>query len=157
MRSDRVGMVLLAALVATATDAIADERRHAVYVEVLGKGGAWGAGYDWAISPRLAIGTVASFAPLDGQRVYSLSPYLSVVPLGRGVHRWFIDVGPQLVHLSTPSPVPEWNGMSSSGIGAQASSGYERRGHVLLRFYGQVVAGRNGAAPWLGASLGWTL
>jgi hypothetical protein len=69
-------------------------------------------------------------------------------------HRLFVDVGPQVIRVSTPSPVPEWMGTSSTGIGAQASVGYERRGPLLVRVFAMVAAGENGVAPWLGVDVG---
>lgn len=133
------------------------ERRHAAFVELLGKGGAWGLGYDFQLSQRFDVGAVASFAPLDGQRLYTLSPYLGVTLAGSaGHHHWFAEAGPQLERLVTPSPVPEWKGMTSTDVGAEVSSGYEYRDHFLFRIYGEAIAGARGVAPWAGISLGWT-
>ncbi len=131
-------------------------RRHAVYLELLGRGGLWGVGYDYQINRWLGAGATASFYVLDSQRVTALSPYMALYPLGHGHHRAFLHVGPQFMHVATPSPVPEWNGTSSSGVGAALSAGYEYRNHILVRIYAMGVAGRGGATPWLGASLGWT-
>jgi hypothetical protein len=135
----------------------AEEPRSAVYVEVLGKGGLWGLGVDHQHGRWLGGGLAGSFYVLDDQRVMALSPYLAAHPLGRGRHRWFVHTGPQLVRVSTPSPVPEWNGVASTGLGAQLSTGYEYRHRVLFRLSAMVVVGEGGVAPWLGASLGWTL
>jgi len=132
-------------------------RRHAIYLEALGKGGVWGLGYALALRPRLAVGLVASFTALDGQHMTALAPSLTVYPLRTVRHRWFVDAGPQLVHLVTPSPVPEWSGTSSTGVGGQLSTGYEYRRGVLVRTFAMLVVGRGGVAPWLGVDLGWTL
>jgi hypothetical protein len=140
-----------------ASNASADERKHAAYVELFGKGGLWGLGYDYQLHPRLALGGAGSFYVLDGEQVLSLSPYVALYPLGGGRHRWFIQAGPQLVRTHTPSPVPEWDGMSSTGFGAQVSSGYEYRSSVLVRVYAMGAAGEGGVSPWLGVSLGWAL
>jgi hypothetical protein len=131
--------------------------RHAVFVEALGKSGLWGLGYDYQLGRRFAVGGVASFYVLNGERVTSISPYAAAYPLGTGHHRLFVQLGPQLVRLSTPSPVPEWNGAASTGVGAELSSGWEYRDHVLVRLFGMATASRRGVQPWLGASLGWTL
>lgn len=133
------------------------EREHTLYVEVLGKGGLWGAGYDVSLFRWLGVGATVSFSSTDGERVYSLSPYLTAYPLMGEHHRWFVHAGPQLFRVSTPSPVPEWSGTVSSGIGGEVSSGYEYRGRVVVRAYAMGAVGRNGATPWLGASLGWAL
>src|SRR5687767_5867760 len=106
-------------------------RRHAVYVEVLGKGGLWGAGWDAAITSRLGAGVAASFYVVDRTQVASLSPYLAAYLLGTGRHRWFVHAGPQLVKVTVSSPVPEWQGTSASGIGAELSTGYEYRDRIL--------------------------
>jgi hypothetical protein len=130
---------------------------HAAYVELLGKGGLWGVGYDFQFHTRVAIGATASFYILNGEEVYSFSPYLTAYVLGTGHHRWFVQGGPQLAYVYTPSPVPEWDGTSASGIGGELSSGYEFRSSVLVRVFAMGTAGQGGYAPWFGVSLGWTL
>ncbi len=132
-------------------------RRNAAYVELLGKGGAWGLGYQRHVRDWLGVGAVASYLPIDGQRLMVLAPYVALYPVGRGRHRWFVDAGPQVVRLATPSPVPEWDGTSSTGVAAHLSSGYEYRGRLLVRAYVMGVAGRQGASPWGGVSIGWNL
>src|SRR5262245_59028786 len=129
----RAVFVLLVA-VSSASASAEPPRRHAVYVELLGKGGLWGVGYDVQLG-RLGVGAAASAYVVDGQRVLSLSPYLAAYPLGGARHRWFVHLGPQLVHQSTPSPYPEWPGSSSTGLGVEVSSGYELRHRVLLRLF----------------------
>jgi hypothetical protein len=131
--------------------------RHALYVEVLGKGGPYGVGYDRQLRGWIGIGAVASFVALDGQRMYSITPYVSLYPVGRGRHRWFVDAGTQLTRLATPSPVPEWDGESETGIGGEVSTGYEYRGPVFVRAFGMAVVGKNGFSPWAGLSVGFTL
>jgi hypothetical protein len=135
----------------------AADRAHAVFVEGFGRGGNWGLGYSNQVRPRFALGAVASASMLDGQQLVSLSPFVTAYPLGGERHRWFVDVGPQLAHLRTPSPVPEWDGTSSTGIGAHAATGYELRAHVLVRVFAMLAVGDDGAAPWFGADIGWTL
>ena len=93
---------------------------------------------------------------LDGQRIWSLSPYVTTYLAGGSRHRWFLDVGPQILRTTTPSPVPEWMGTSDTGIGAHAASGYELRAHIVLRLFVMGVAGKNGVAPWLGTDVGWS-
>lgn len=153
------GIAALALLAARAAGA-EPARPNVVYVEALGKGGVWGAGYERTLSSRLGIGLVASYFVLDGsQQLVSVVPYGAVRILGRHHHRWFADAGPEYVYLRTPSPVPEWTGTTASGFGGQLSTGYEYRGRVLVRVYAELVAGtRHGHdfAPWGGASFGWT-
>ncbi len=132
-------------------------RRHAAYVELLGKGSLWGAGYDYQVSRWLAFGAVASFFVVRGEQIVSFSPYLGGYPLGHGRHRLFAQTGPLVVHKETPSPVPEWPGTSDTGVAAELSLGYEYRGPILLRGYGMLSAGKGGVYPWLGLSVGWAL
>ena len=126
----------------------------AIYLEGLGKGGLWGLGYGYQLSERWALGAVASAWTLDGQRVYTATPFVTLYPLGTERHRLFVDVGPQVIRVSTPSPVPEWMGTSSTGVGGQVSLGYERRGPLLVRVFAMAVAGDKGIAPWLGVDMG---
>lgn len=142
----------------TAQSAPVDKpREHAIYVEALGKGGIWGLGYEHTLGRRFGVGAVGSFTMLSHQRVYSLTPYVLAYPV-RGRHSaWFVDAGASLVRISTPSPVPEWNGTATNGIGGEVSTGYEYRNHFLFRVYSQLVAGKSGIAPWGGVSIGWTL
>lgn len=133
------------------------ERRHAVFVEAFGRGGVWGLGYGLQLGRRFGVGAVVSASPHDGQRLLSFAPYVTAYPLGGWRHRMFVDAGPQLVHLSTPSPVPEWDGTSSTGVGGHLAAGYELRTRVLVRAFAMVVIGDDGAAPWFGFDLGWTL
>lgn len=132
-------------------------RRHALYLELLGKGGLWGVGYDYTLTPRFALGGTASYYVLDGEHVVSLSPYAALYPLANRRHRWFVHAGPQVVHLERPSPVPEWPGTRSTGVGAEVSTGYELRTRVLVRAFAMGTVGKNGFAPWIGGSVGFTL
>jgi len=137
------------------TKSAAPTKRHALYVELLGKGGTWGLGYSHQVHERFAIGAVGSFSVIDAQRMLTLSPSVTAYPVGVRRHRLFVDVGPQLVYLQTPSPVPEWMGTSEFGVGGQMSTGYEYRGAVFSRVFVMGVLGKSGVAPWLGMDLGW--
>lgn len=144
-------------LVALAGRVSAEARhRQAAYLELFGKGGLGGVGYDVELLDRLGVGAVASFYVLDDQRVLSLSPYAGTYLLGGLRHRWFVHGGPQLVRVSIRSTVPEWSGTTSTGLGAELSSGWEYRHRVLLRVFAMVTAGKGGVAPWMGVSIGWT-
>lgn len=131
------------------------EPHHAAYVEALGKGGLWGAGYEYQPFHRVAFGAVASYYQLGGDRYLTLSPYVTAYPVIRAAHRWFAQVGPQLVRRTTPSPVPEWDGMTTNSFAAEISSGYEYRNGFLLRIYAMAAVGDR-FAPGLGLSLGWS-
>jgi hypothetical protein len=147
---------LLFAIVLGAAAPATAEPSHVVYLDVLGKGGMWGLGYEWQATPRFALGGVASFYVLDGDRFATASPYVAAFPIVAGRHRWFVHAGPQLVHRTTPSPGPEWPGMSTTGFAAELSSGYEYHSTIDLRVYAMGSVGEH-VVPWLGASIGWTL
>jgi hypothetical protein len=139
-----------------ATPAPGRTARHAFYVEMLGKAGLWGVGYDWQPRPWLALGAAASYYSFDGDRVTTLAPYVAGYPIARGRHRGFLQLGPSLAYRTTPSPVAEWDGMTTTRISAALCAGYEYRHGVLLRLY--AMASRNDhLVPWVGASVGWTL
>ncbi len=139
-----------------AGDAVADEDRHVVYADLLGKGGLYGIAYELALSQRFAVGAAVSLYAVDGQSVASLSPYLSWYPARGERHGWFVHAGPQLVRVRSRSPVPEWEGDRTTGIGVELSSGYEYRRTAVFRVYGMAAAGRGGIGPWLGTSIGWS-
>jgi hypothetical protein len=132
------------------------ERRHAIYVDLLGRAGLWGIGYDFRPRRWLAIGAAASYYSLDGDRFTTLAPYAALYSLVRGPHAAFVQLGPDLVRRRTPSPVPEWDGMTTTRLGAELCAGYEYRRGVLVRAYAMASQGDH-LVPWLGISLGWTL
>ena len=145
-------------LVATAASSAVAEPQQIVYLELFGKGGLWGLGYEVQPTTWLAFGGVGSYYELGGDRYATLSPYAAVYPLRSGSHGWYIQLGPQLVHRSTPSPVPEWSGMSATAFDAELSTGYEHRSAsgFVARVGAMLEVGER-VAPWLGASIGWAL
>lgn len=150
----RLGRALALALLFISAPAAA-ESRHAAYVEVLGKGGLWGLGYDYQLTRRLAVGSVGSYYVLGGDHFATLSPYVAAYPLRGARHGWFVHAGPQLVHRATPSPVPEWSGASATTLDLELSTGYEYRGRVILHVYGMTAIGDR-VVPWIGAGIGWS-
>lgn len=133
-----------------------EQHRHTVYVELLGKGGLWGVGYDFLVHAKIAMGATGSFLAHDDERQLSLSPYVTLYPVGVR-HRLFLQAGPQLVHVSQMSPVPEWPGQHDTGVGGEVSSGYELRGRVVFRAFAMATIGKQGASPWVGLSFGVAL
>lgn len=131
------------------------EAPHTVYLELFGKAGLWGVGYDYRLDRRWSVGGAVSALDADGQTTVALSPYVGVDAVQWGRHAWFAQSGPQLVHERVRSPVPEWDGARSTGVGGQLSTGYEYRGPVVVRGYLMVVAGRGGVTPWGGLTLGY--
>lgn len=139
-----------------ATPALPTPAVHELYVNLLGKGGLWGLGYDWRPTARLAFGAVGSLYVLGGDRFVTFSPYIGIYPIVGAHHGWFVHFGPQVTRRTTASPGPEWSGMTTTGFDAELSSGYEYRNHILLRAYVMGAAGAH-VVPWIGGSLGWTL
>jgi hypothetical protein len=130
------------------------EAPHAVYFEVLGKGGVYGVGYDWAFADRLAVGGTGSFVVIDDERVVTLAPYISAYPFAGRSSALLVQFGAEYVHVSVPSSVPGFSGTTSTGLGGQFSVGYEYRSLFLFRFLVTGVFGRGGFRPWAGIGLG---
>ena|SRR5687768_3907963 len=132
-------------------------RRHLVYVELLGKGGMYGLGYEYEIAPWLGFGGAASFSQIRDQRTYTASPYLHFTALRGKRHALFGELGAILAHTSMPSPVMNWDGVSDTGGGGFATLGWEyKRKHVVLRTSGGVAVGEGGLLPMLGFAIGAT-
>src|SRR5882724_9779231 len=129
--------------------------RHLIYVELLGKAGAYGVGYEYSLMPRLSFGGAASYAVLGDQRITTAAPYVHSTLLGTGHHRMFGELGAIVAHSHIPSPVSDWKGMTSTGTAGFLSLGYEHsRKHVVLRASGSIVAGDGGLGPMVGLSIG---
>ena len=161
MRGLVVACVLTLATAARADDGVharavaAAPSRHLVYVELLGKGGLYGVGYEHTIAPWLAFGGAASYSVLREQSVATVAPYLHLTPVAGERHALFTEVGAILAHTHVPSPVMGWDGYSDTGSGGYLALGWEyRRRHVVLRTSGAVVAGEGGVAPMVGFAIG---
>ncbi|MBA2543359.1 MAG: hypothetical protein H0V17_27205 [Deltaproteobacteria bacterium] len=129
--------------------------RTLVYVEALGKAGAYGVGVERPITPRLALGGAVSWIALRGQQIATVSPYLHATLVRRGNHALFGELGAVLVHSKIVSPVASWDGMSDTGGGGVAGLGWERGGkRFVFRAQGSVLVGEGGVAPWLGLAIG---
>jgi hypothetical protein len=123
-------------------------------VELLGKNGLYGVGYDRALSERWGIGGAAAWFTVESEEVLSLSPYVNLYPLA-GLH-WALalQAGAQLVHVKVPSRIVGWSGTSATGVAGQVSAGFEYRSALLCRFLLSGVYGRGGGRPWAGLALG---
>ncbi len=131
------------------------DTQRVVYVEVLGKGGAYGLGYEEPITPGLALGVAASFVEIRDEQIATLAPYVHGVVVERGRHALVADVGATIVRTHVPSPVMSWDGATAIGAGGFASLGYEHRwSKVIARAALSVVAGEGGVAPWAGLTIG---
>jgi hypothetical protein len=140
---------------AASVSAAPRDAANTVYVDLFGKGGLWGLGYDHQLGARFVIGGLASFYVLGGDRFTTIAPYVGAYLLGDARHRWFAHVGPELSRHTVPSPVPEWSGMSTNALTGEVSSGYEHRGaRVIVRAYAMLDVGEH-VTPGVGGSLGW--
>ncbi len=132
----------------------APRRDNLVYVELLGKGGLYGVGYERALGSRFHIGAAVSAFWLYGQRVLTASPYAGIDILRDERHGWFAQLGPKLTSISMAVDVPEWDGGTETGIGGELTTGWEYRNRIVVRVAGSVIVGPGGVTPWLGASVG---
>jgi hypothetical protein len=128
---------------------------HLVYVEVLGKAGLYGIGYERTLTSRLSLGIAASYAVTRDQQVATASPYVHGTLVRGSRHALFTELGASFVHSRIPSPVDDWDGMTDSGGGGFVSLGWERATrHLVMRTSASVIAGEGGIAPWLGFAIG---
>lgn len=141
-------------LIVLASRTAAAERENGVYVEALGKGGLWGVGFDHRITHTITLGVVGSGFSGSGQRYMTMTPYVGFYLGRRGRSALFADVGAPIAYAWAMSPVPEWSGDSSAGIGGSLSAGYEFRGRLIARIFLHGAVGRGGFLPWAGTSIG---
>jgi len=126
-----------------------------VYVELLGKGGPYGVGFERSITPRVALGVVASYAVVRDRQLATAAPYLHATVVRSRHHALFGEIGAMLVHSRIPSPVPEWDGSSDTGLGGIAAAGWELSGRrLVLRSYAGAVVGEGGFGLCMGVALG---
>jgi hypothetical protein len=131
-------------------------RQHSLFVELFGKSGLYGIGYDYRLKRRVGVGVVASAYKIEGERTLSLSPYVTLYPLLHGHHGWFAQAGPLIVSTKLKSPLPVLDRDFSTSLAAQVSSGYEYKNRLLIRAFVMGVGGSDGISPWAGMSLGFT-
>ncbi len=137
------------------TRVVREPTRHLVYVELLGKAGAYGVGYEYTVMRWLAFGAAASYAVLGGQRITTAAPYVHSTLFGNPRHRMYGELGAIVARSQIPSPVSDWTGMTNTGTAGFFSLGYEHaRKHLVMRASGSVVAGDGGIGPMVGLSIG---
>lgn len=161
----RLGIVLSTAAVLSAAPARAEElraqaepapSRHLFYAEAFGKGGLYGLGYEYALTPWLSLGGAGSYAVIRDQQIATVAPYLHAKLLKGARHALVADLGAVLARSHVPSPVNGWDGMTDAGGGGFVSLGWERDSeHFLVRVTGSLVVGEGGAAPWFGVAIGF--
>jgi hypothetical protein len=81
--------------------------RHLVYVELMGKAGAYGVGYEYTLRDRLSVGAAGSFFVADGQQIWTGVPYVHGTLLAHGHHAWFSEIGAILSRSRIASPVAD--------------------------------------------------
>ncbi len=146
--------IIVVLVLGVAAPAHADDK-HLLYVELLGKGGLYGVGYEYAVAPWLGFGGAASFAVIRDEQLFTASPYLHFTALAGEHHALFGEIGGILAHSRVPSPVMNWDGISDTGSGGYLALGWEyHRRHVVLRTSGAVVAGEGGVGPMIGIAIG---
>ena len=150
----RTTILLVVAMMSVASTSRA-ERTSSIYLEAFGKGGIWGVGYDHRLDERFRLGIVGSAERFGGENYVALAPYLGLTILRHGHSSWFADFGGQFAYVWASSPVPEWDGESSAGIGGIVSTGYEFRARVVFRLYVHGAVGKGGLLPWAGTGIGW--
>jgi hypothetical protein len=156
--------ILVVAIISFASSSFADDgvrataepaSKHLVYVELLGKGGLYGLGYEYAIAPWLGFGGAASYSEIRDEQVFTVSPYLHFNVVQGEHHALFGEVGAILAHSRVPSPVMNWDGVSDTGSGGFLSAGWQyQRRHLVLRTSASIVAGEGGVAPMIGFAIG---
>lgn len=123
-----------------------------VYLELFGKGGLYGVGYEHDITPTLSLGGAASYIVVRDQELTTASPYVHA----RVRKHLYVELGAVLEHSAIRSKVADWDGMSATGSGGFASVGYEGTVRkVVVRASGSAMVGAGGASPWVGLSFGW--
>jgi hypothetical protein len=130
-------------------------RADVLYVEAGGKAGAYGVGYEYAITRSLSLGASASFVPLRGQQIATAVPYLHATLYAGRRNSLYGELGAALVYSRIPSPVMSWNGASETGAGGVGGIGWEQtRKRLVLRAGFNLVVGEGGVAPWGGFAIG---
>jgi hypothetical protein len=127
---------------------------HVAYVEILGKNGLYGLGYDFATSERWAFGGAGAFFVAGDERILSFGPYANFYPIAGRSSAMVLQAGAQFVQVWVPSRVFGWSGTSATGLAGQFSAGYEYRNGFLFRVLVSGVFGQGGIRPWLGIALG---
>ena len=162
MRLAIVGVMLAASAahaeptITASAPAQVEQPQNAIYVELLGKAGPYGVGYERRITDRLWLGFAASYASVRDQQIATAAPYVHARLLGTR-SSMFTEIGAVFVHTRIPSPVSEWDGMSDSGGGGFASLGWQRTWtHLIVRAHGSLMIGEGGVTPWGGVAIGVT-
>ena len=139
---------------AAAEPEAAEDRRHVVVAEAFGKLGLYSLGYEIQLHRWVSAGAAGAFWIASGRRVFASSAYLGTGGALAGPHRWFVQLGPELVHEREPA-VGSFDGLSDTGLGGQLTAGYEyRRDRYLIRGHAVLTFGSGGLVPWAGVSVG---
>jgi hypothetical protein len=155
VRAAAAGILIICVSSSAAADPQIDvESDDLIYVEALGKLGLYGLGYERQLHRWVSAGIAGSVYGASGRTGVATSAYVGLGSALRGRHRWFAQLGPQLVHEREPA-VPGFDGLSTTALGGQITGGYEYRAdRWLIRGHAVLAIGRGGVAPWAGASFG---
>lgn len=136
-----------------------EPRRHAVSLELLGRGLLYSLNYDYLITDDVAVGAgVSTYSISSGSASASawLFPIYANYYFTQGPHRWFASGGANLIFAS--GSVGGDEKVSGSGVAGVLGGGYEYRGDsgFLFRAAPYVFVGKV-SGGWLGLSLGFTI
>lgn len=131
----------------------AASRKHALALELLGRGGLYSFNYDYSVVEDLAIGLGAAFYSA-GSSSASVFPLYASQYFGGANHRFMVTGGPTLVLAQANADSTTLNG---KGIAGTVGAGYEYRadGGFLFRATPYYNFGAL-SGLWLGVSGGLT-
>jgi hypothetical protein len=136
-----------------------DYRRHAISVELLGRGLLYSFNYDYLIHDDIALGaglSTYSFSSGNSTARVTFLPVYANYYFTPGEHRWFASGGVNLIHAS--GKIDQNEKISGSGAAGILGGGYEFRGDngFLFRATPYVFVGK-ASGFWLGFSLGYSI
>jgi hypothetical protein len=134
-------------------------RRHALSLELLGRGLLYSFDYDYLVTDDVAVGaglSTYSFTSGDSDARVTFIPVYANYYFTPGEHRWFATAGVDLIHAS--GNVGQDEKVSGSGAAGILGAGYEYRGDsgFLFRAAPYLLVGKASGA-WLGVSLGFSI
>lgn len=136
-----------------------DYRRHALSLELLGRGLLYSFNYDYLLTDDLALGVGASsysFSSGASNARVTFVPVYANYYFTPGEHRWFGSGGVNLIHAT--GSLDQGEKISGSGAAGILGGGYEFRGEngFLFRASPYIFVGK-ASGFWLGFSLGYSI
>ena len=131
----------------------AASRKHALTLELLGRGGLYSFNYDYTVMQDLAVGVGAAFYSAGGASA-SVFPLYASQYFGGENHRFMVTGGPTLVLASVDADSATLNG---KGIAGTVGAGYEFRADSGFLFRATPYYNFGALSGlWLGVSGGLT-